>query len=109
MRVNMVLPIRTLTGQKEIKEMLASVIAALCDTDLIEEVRVFHDRVIVPALADYSRVLDYDQVGESAFRCKYKPMVELALLEIKAAATTPGWTVAMRKARIAEVLDMAGF
>ena len=70
---------------------------------------MFHDRVIVPALSDYSIVLDYEQVSEDTFRCKYKPMVELALLEIKTAATAPEWTKAMRKERIAEILDMAGF
>lgn len=100
---------RVLTGQKEVKEMLASVIGALCEADLVEEVRVFHDRVIVPALADHSRVLDYDRVTDSVFRCKYKPMVELALIEIKAAAEAPGWTTQMRKQRIAEVLETAGF
>ena len=101
--------VRVLTGQKEIRETLASVIGALCEADLFEEVRVFHDRVIVPALADYSRVLDYDRVGDGGFRCKYTPMVELVLLEIKAAAEAPGWTTPMRKQRIAEALDMAGF
>ena len=55
------------------------------------------------------KVLDYEQVSEDTFRCKYKPMVELALLEIKTAATAPKWTKAMRKERIAEILDMAGF
>ena len=102
-------PIKILTGREELKEILASVIDALCEADLTEEVRVFHDRVIAQALSDYSIVLDYEQVSEDTFRCKYKPMVELALLEIKTAATAPEWTKAMRKERIAEILDMAGF
>ncbi len=102
-------PVGILTGQRELREMLESVIDVLCGANLVEEVKMFHDRVIVPALADRSKMLDYDQVGENSFRCKYKPMVELALLEIKAIATTPGLTDTMRKERIAEIFKMAGF
>lgn len=101
--------VRILTGQRELREMLESVIEVLCEANLAEEAKMFHDRVIVPALADYGRVLDYDQVGENNFRCKYKPMVELVLLEIKVIATTPGLTDTMRKDRIAEIFKMAGF
>lgn len=102
-------PVIVLTGQGELKEMLASVIGVLCEADLVEEIRAFCDRVLISASGGYKRILDYDQVGENEFVCRYKPMVELVLIEIKAAAMASGWTVKMRKERIAEILDMAGF
>ena len=100
---------RVLTGQKEIKEMLVSVMVALGEIGLIEEIRMFRDRVLVLDLAHHGRVLDYDQIGENWFRVKFTPMVELALVEIKATAEAPGWTDEMRKKRISEILDLAGF
>lgn len=101
--------VKVLTGQRELQEIFASVIDSFREANLVEEVQQFHDRVIVPALSDYSKALDYDQISEHVFVCKFKPMVELALLEMKAAATAPGWTDQMRKERVAEILSMAGF
>ena len=101
--------VKVLIGQRELKEKFASVIDSFGEANLIEEVQQFHDRVIVPALTDRSKMLDYDQISEHIFVCRFKPMVELALLEMKAVATAPGWTDQMRKKRIAEILTMAGF
>lgn len=104
-----VVPVRILNGREELKELFASVLSALCDADLVEEAHIFHDRVIVPSLEDYRKMLNYEQVSEHVFICKFQPMVELLLFEMKAAATAKGWTDKMRKNRIAEALTMAGF
>ena len=104
-----VVPVRVLKGQKELKELFASVLSALCEADLIDEVHAFHDRVIVPSLKDHSKMLDYEQVDEDVFVCKFQPMVELVLFEMRASATAQGWTDKMRKDHIAEALIMAGF
>lgn len=102
-------PVGILKGQEELKELFASVLSALCEADLTEEAHAFHDRVIVPSLRDCHRMLDYDQVSEHVFICKFQPMVELVLFEMRAAATAQGLTDKMRKDRIAEALTMAGF
>lgn len=101
--------VKVLTGQRELKEFMVSVVVSLCEADLVEEAHQFYDRVLVPAISDHCRVLDYDQITEHVFVCRFQPMVELALLEMKAAASAPGWTERMRKERIAEILSMAGF
>ncbi len=103
------IPVKILKGREEVKEMMISVVQALCEAELFEEAKMFHDRVLVPASNNNRLVLGSEQIGENTFRCIFQPMVELVLLEMKAAATAPGLTDRMRKARIAEALDLAGF
>lgn len=102
-------PIGRLLGIEEIKESLYSVISALRKADLHEEVRLICERIVVPAFNNACKIFEWEQVSANTVRCRYKPMVELALLEIKEAAVTPGWTDSMRKKRILEILEMSGF
>lgn len=104
-----VVPVRIMRGREELKELFSSILSSLCEANLIDEAHAFHDRVIAPSLKDHRRMLDYDQIGEHIFVCKFQPMVELLLFEMKNAATAQGWTDKMRKDRIAEALTMAGF
>jgi hypothetical protein len=101
--------VKILLGQEELKEKLSSVIAILHKADLVDEIVMFHDRVIVPALKDFNKVIDHEEIRENVFICRFKPMVELLLEEMRSAAEDSGLIDSMRKKRIAEAMDMAGF
>lgn len=93
-------------GRREMKDLAMSTIAALDDADLDEEIEALHDRVFS---LDVDELFDTRQLPDDAWQCSFKPMVELALLEIKSLARSPALPAEERRRQIRWVLDATGF
>lgn len=97
---------RSLPGREAMRDLALSVVSALEDAELEDEILEISRRVFGRSAESLfeSQVMS-DGTGVYGF----KPMVELALREIRSAARAPELSAAERRRRIRWTLDVTGF
>jgi hypothetical protein len=88
------------------KDLALATIAALDAADLDDEIEALQSRVFSRSIDD---LFDTHQLAEDAWQCSFKPMVELALLEIESVARATAMSLEERRRQIRWVLDAVGF
>jgi hypothetical protein len=94
-----------LKGRAEMRELVLTTLAALERAGLADATRVLHERVFCHRADTFAE--PYDE--NNSWRWRFKPMVELLLLELTDLAEASDLSPDERGERIQWVLEMTGF